>query len=411
MGAITAVAATEGPRRWPRPAALLVGVAVLSRVFALAGLVYGRAGMSHPGYGLGSAVLNAAGHTYDAAWFDLVVQYGYGSTSARYPAAAFFPGYPFLVSILYWPSYGLASFCFQGPRLESLGDHWLLPMAGVIVSNASLALALILLWKLYEPRFGASATATGLGLLLTWPSAFFLSVGYSEASFLAAVAGSLLLAERGRWGWAGVVGAAACLIRLPGVFLAVPLLLYWLRSGNARPLLSTIFGAAAFMAGALGFHAYLWITFGDPLLYLHLESTGWHRTMGGVVAGFGDLGREVWGGLLWLLRIPGPRPQHVYPPAALLEGAAVVAGAAAMILGWARLRAWELFWILAMLGVPLATGTAISIHRFLLVAFPVFMLAGWWLRSRPGIAMALMAAGTALLFVQATEFARVLPVG
>src|SRR5207247_5942294 len=127
--------------------------------------------------------------------------------------AAFLPGYPLLVAAVCWPLSGVAG----------SGSVWALPLATLLACNLSLLAALILLWRLYRPRLGPAATAIGLCLLLSWPSAFFLSVGYSESTFLAASAGSLMMAERRRWGWAGALGGAACLVRLPGLFLIVPL--------------------------------------------------------------------------------------------------------------------------------------------------------------------------------------------
>ena len=142
---------------------------------------------------------------------------------------------PLLVSAVYRPLRALGGLLVPGyaapPPVTPagpFGQDVLLDAALLIVANLSLVVALVALWRLYEPELGAPVAVLGCGLLLTAPNAFFLSAGFSESSIIAATALTFLFAQRGRWLAAGAAGAAACLVRLPGVWLLLPLAVLWL---------------------------------------------------------------------------------------------------------------------------------------------------------------------------------------
>src|SRR5439155_26166325 len=111
--------------------------------------------------------------------------------------------------------------------------------------------------------------------LVTAPTSFFFSNGFSESLFVLALAVAFLQGEKGRWIGAGAAGAAACLIRFPGAFLFFPLALIWLRTAKPRPISQAAIGAGTFMIGAVAYPIWLWATSGEPLAYLHLEQS--HR--------------------------------------------------------------------------------------------------------------------------------------
>jgi hypothetical protein len=58
---------------------------------------------------------------------------------------------------------------------------------------------------------------------MIFPAAFFLYVGYSESLFLAMALGAWLLARRGNWGWAGLLGMLATLTRFQGWTMSIAL--------------------------------------------------------------------------------------------------------------------------------------------------------------------------------------------
>jgi len=269
------------------------------------------AGMTAVLHGIPAAAVYMAGHFADADWYHAIAAGGYAGGGVGPLKAAFYPGYPLLAALVAAPfrvvlPAGLLS--APAPPDTSVRD-WLVVAAQLLVSNACLVVALVALWKLYRPRLGSTATLIGSCLLVAAPNAFFLSSGHSESAFLAATALAFLMAERGRWVPAGVAAAAAALIRAPGILLLVPLAIIWLRS--SRPRGPAVAALAIALAGAAAFPVYTWVTFGDPLRYVHSEAY-WHASRANPIATYVELLRRLWLGVREALHV---RPSPIASPA------------------------------------------------------------------------------------------------
>jgi len=358
------------------------------------------------------AALRAAAASWDSNWYQIIVSTGYAHSSPVVPKAGFYPGYPLLVSAVYRPLRALGGLLVPGysapPPVTPagpFGQDVLLDAALLIVANLSLVVALVALWRLYEPELGAPVAVLGCGLLLTAPNAFFLSAGFSESSFIAATALTFLFAQRGRWLAAGAAGAAACLVRLPGVWLLLPLAVLWLRSPRPRPLWPAAAAAAGVLVGAAAFPAYCLAFFGDPLLYVHLQAGPvWMHRPSSPLTSYSLLLRRAYHGLLGVLNlrvVPG------WPRTYVLDGVALVWGTACAALGWLRLPPAHALWTALMVGFPLLTGgTQFSINRYLLAAWPAFFFSAWVLRRVPLLAAAVMAVDLAAMFVLVQDHVR-----
>ena len=344
---------------------------------------------------LGAVLGVAATGTYDANWYRHIAMNGYVDPHLGGPVTVFYPGYPIVVAALYWP-------------VRFLGNP-ALAAAMLIISNLALVAALLVLWRLYQPRLGTAATVLGIGFLLAAPTSFFLSAGYSESLFLLLAAGAFLLAERGRWLEAGLLGAAACLVRFPGALLLFPLLLIWIASGRPRPVRPAALGLAIFGVGALAYPTWLWATSGDFLAYLRLQQTH-HRGLSAPWTAVGvmiDQGRNA----LRVLRGHPANQRLVDVPTIAANSLALVSGLVTAAFGWTRLRAHEVVWVILVFLAPLLSGTGESLDRYWLAAFPFFFLLGWWLRRWPLVAAGLMVLSTGWLFLLSYNFARIIWVG
>ena len=360
------------------------------------------AGMSVVLHGIPAAAVYMAAHFADADWYHAIAASGYAGGAEL--KAAFYPGYPLLAALVAEPFRVLlpaALLSAPAPPDTSVLD-WLVVAGQLLVSNACLVVALVALWKLYQPRLGTTATVVGSCLLLAAPNAFFLSSGHSESAFLAASALAFLLAERGRWVAAGVAAGAAALIRAPGVLLLLPLALIWLRS--SRPRGPALAGLAIALAGASAFPAYTWVAFGDPLRYVRAEAY-WHGSRANPIATYVELLRRLWLGAGEVLRLrPSPVDRWYSARVQVLDGLMLLWATASALLGRVPLGLAHVAWILLLVAYPLpAGGNPISTNRYLLVAFPAFYLAGWWLRRRPLLAVPAALAGLVALFVLSGE--------
>jgi hypothetical protein len=307
---------------------------------------------------------------WDGAWYAEIATEGYGE---RAPAStAFFPLYPVLVK--------LGTVLGGGPAL------W-----GVMVSLVSTLFALFFVYRIGEKIHDARAARAATLCLAFFPTAFFLNAVYTEALFLALTAGTLWAAlVRRDFLVAGLLGALAAATRTVGVLLLVPLFFEWMR--HRRELgLRGVLGIALVPAGLAAYAAYLWVRFGDPLVFARQQGDYWNREFSGPLPTLGGA---------W--RAAGVGMEYVLDPATLFLGtAATPALEASNVLNLGFL---VFFLVLAVAGLfalppglsvytaalvllPILTPSPrfplMSLPRFVLGAFPIFLVLGFLLsRSR-----------------------------
>jgi Mannosyltransferase (PIG-V) len=214
---------------------------------------------------------------WDGLWYTNIAAKGYWTAQS----SAFFPLYPLAIRALSIVA----------------GKHWLAD--SMIVSNLGTLGAFVALGLLGAVEDGTKTSAWRTILLAAaYPLAFFLAAPYSEGLFLAFAVGCLVCMRRGSWAWAALWAFLSALTRPLGAVLILPMLWEygrqhewwswarwradgWRRTGlnllrDARlPELALILGAVPL---AIGLYAlYLWHRFGQPLLFLHVQSTYWHR--------------------------------------------------------------------------------------------------------------------------------------
>ncbi len=146
---------------------------------------------------------------WDAGWYVGIAEHGYQFTPGQPSNRAFFPVYPALMRIV------------RAVLHSHTAAAWL--RAGIIVSNAALAIALGYLFLLTKLEFDEATARRAVLYLLIFPTTFFLSAVYSESVFLAFTIASFYYARKGQWWVAGVLGCAAALSRPPGVMIALGL--------------------------------------------------------------------------------------------------------------------------------------------------------------------------------------------
>ncbi len=205
--------------------ALLLGAFLGSRLLVLAGgltgsLTTGRRAdwsMFDPGritahLGPIGDALAAVAVRWDSLHYLAIARHGYSTVGN----AVFYPLYPILLRAL-----GLI-----------LGSD---VIAGVAISCASFIVALELLHRLTELELGRGAADAAVLLLCFAPLSFFFSAVYTESVFLALSLGAVYAARRERWALACGLGALATLTRVPGVLLAAPIALLFWRANRRAP--------------------------------------------------------------------------------------------------------------------------------------------------------------------------------
>ena len=306
---------------------------------------------------------------------------------------AFFPLYPLLIQ----------SFAelFGGPLSQPALSAW-----GVLISLLALPFALYFIYRIAEDGWG-TRTAQGTVLALAFfPTSFFLNAVYTESLFLAFSAGSIWAARvRKDLLLACLLAGLATATRNVGVFLLVPLAYEWLKNMRECGWRGAYLALAP--SGLAAYAAYLWWRFGNPLLF-YTEQQRWGREatsplstlQSALVQGGRGLGR-LFDPDLWSDPSLGRIADHV--------GAAndaynlVFLGAAlALLLAGLQvlppgLSAYALLLVLppALFGTP--HDPLMGLPRYLLVAFPVFIVLGALLENRRLLGGWLVLSGAASL--------------
>ena len=150
-------------------------------------------------------VLGAPAVRWDSSYYVFTAQHGYEALGQT----AFFPFYPMVMRAVATITYSEV-------------------VAGVLVSLASFAIALVLLHRLADLDFGPDVARRTVWLIALFPAAVFFSAVYTEALFLVLSVGAVYAARRGSWAWAGALGGMAALTRNTGVLIGVAVLLLYL---------------------------------------------------------------------------------------------------------------------------------------------------------------------------------------
>jgi hypothetical protein len=377
------VAAPTRDRRWVGRVLRAYG---LSRLLVLAAALVATTG-TDPGAGPWPVIprphvaLLRALARWDGAWYIDLAQHGYHH--AKVPPGgdagyAFFPFYPWLIRAGSWLTSG-------SPLVVAL-----------LLATVLGGVGALLIWLLTAQAFDERVADRAAILFCFFPGSFVLSMAYTEALTIAAVAASILALTKRRWVLAGALGAVAAMTRPTGAVLVLAAgwcaVAAWRRGEGLRPF----FAPALTAAGAAVVVVDQWVQTGHPLEWLRVEHVTWHDHSGFTVGvfhrvmdfvhsgtlgfGVGDLNDPVWaGGFLlalvgaWLLvrrRLPaaltiyglgalvfaassynvGPRPRP------LLVAFPVVIAIAASVTGWR----WRVVLVASTLGL-----VAMSLLTFL----------------------------------------------
>lgn len=310
---------------------------------------------------------------WDGAWYAQIATEGYGAGAPA--STAFFPLYPMLVR--------LGTALGGGPAL------W-----GVAISLLATLFTLYFLYgiaeRLYDVRVARAATLS----LAFFPTAFFLNAVYTEALFLVFTTGSVwALYTRRDLLLAGLMGGLAAATRNLGLLLLIPLLVEWYR--NRREFGSGgLAGIVLVPAGLLAYGIFLAGRFGDPMISARQQEEYWGRTFVSPVATMQQAWQTAVDGAGYFLR-----------PVALFTGSSSVPSLEAsntlnlvflalllVLLGVGfvvlppGLFLYSFFIMLLPILTPSPLFPLMSLPRFMLGVFPLFLVLGYLLsRSRPAL--------------------------
>jgi hypothetical protein len=107
--------------------------------------------------------------------------------------------------------------------------------------------------------------------LITYPTSFFFSTAYTESLFFLFISLSLLMMVNKKPVPAGLAALFASLTRFMGIFMIIPLVFAFIQEKEI-PRWKKIIAYIGPLTGTGIYMAYLWITSGDPLYFIHAQS-------------------------------------------------------------------------------------------------------------------------------------------
>lgn len=281
----------------------------------------------------------------DAGWYLAIAELGYeheqfSDTEQR--RWGFFPLYPLLMR-----------------AVGSLTGEYIL--GGAALSNVFFFFALVILHKLVgEYGFDEQTADRAVFYLATFPTSYFFSLPMTESLFLLLIVSAFYAGVRKRWWAAGAVGALASATRVNGVLLLPALLiLYWQRNGKSFKPRPDVLWLSLVPFGLFAFMFFLWTITGNAFAFKDILVT-WDRHSGFF--------------LFTLLQYIANPLELAAPWNFIIMNFAAGCLSFVVVYFWVRRAEWNFaLYTLASVFLPLSSMTLISLTRYTVVVFPVFI--------------------------------------
>jgi hypothetical protein len=321
---------------------------------------------------------------WDAKWYTRIAeQYTPGSHNQDENYVIFFPLYP------------------VSTHLVALITRNTL-LAGLLVSNVCLVLALILLYRLVEDMTDPRTAGRTVYYVTLFPTSFFFSAAYTESLFFVLALACAYAAYHRQWLWAGIAGGLATATRTLGLLLVILVGLEWarahgwtidssLKAESWRNLFNRIrrdwpglLTLGFIPLGMLAYMVYLQLAFGNPLAFN--DSLGaWGRE----AVSFGEA----------VLNAFRNRPElHVLPYYRMIEVLTFFVAQIIALMAWRRLGASYGLYAFVTLWVGALAADLENQMRYPLVLFPLFIVLAFYGRN-PRFDAFYRSAGAVLLVV------------
>ncbi len=294
---------------------------------------------------------------WDSGWYLSIAQQGYYYAIDSASNVVFFPLYPLLLKIFSWLTNG----------------HIL--TAGIVVSHLALFGAIYFLYQLTKLDFDDDTSWRSVFYLLLFPTSFYLISVYTESLFLFLTILTFYLARQKKWWLAGVSGLFVSLTKPWGAALILPLAIEYLEQNNfsLKKIKADILSLCLLPLGTLIYMVFLKIKFGSFWLFAAGQKV-WHLDT--AFNPFITL-QKYWQNIF--LTISDNLP---YQSAISIDFAFFGVMLLLSLLIFIKLRkSYGIYALLATI-IPPASGILISMSRYALVIFPLYILLARWGKNK-----------------------------
>jgi len=287
-------------------------------------------------------------NTWDAQHYIDIAKYGYTSSTVdeRNLNIVFFPLFPLLTSLF--------ALVFQDYLVSAL-----------IVSNLAYGAAVYYLYKLVNIDFESDDAYRSVIYFSIFPTAYFMHAVYTESLFLALTIASFYYSRKQRWMLSGVIGMLAATTRITGILLLPVLVIEYLsqREYKIRSIRKDIIWIGVIGLGLVSYLIINYIVNGDPFHFMVIQREHWHKKLAipyeGLIRG-------------WELVTDKNPAESLLVSWAETVFAAL--GLVLIIISFFRIRLSYSLYALATWLVATSTWFWLSIPRYTLSIFPIFIV-------------------------------------
>lgn len=278
---------------------------------------------------------------WDGGHYLAIAEYGY-LVKSQY---VFFPLYPMLINLV----------------SKITGDFL---SSGIVISMLSSFLAINLLYKLVLTDLGKDDGLKVLLVLLSFPLSFHFLTVYSESLFLLLSVATFLLMRKKKIFLATVTAALVSATRLSGLAVVLSLLLtIFLTAGINKKNWWVVFSPLGFLL----YSFYLYNQTGNPFYFIQAESNFWQTGL--VIPGSAII--------FSFKQLLSPN-FIVNNFRNLLDFLFVIFGILMVFRVWKTLSLDYTIYSIISLLLPLFSPTIVSIPRYLLTIFPIFVVLSFY---------------------------------
>ena len=275
---------------------------------------------------------------WDTYWYMDIVRNGYHlNLDNTLSDLVFFPLYPLLIKIV-------------GTLL--LGQYVL---AGWIISMACLVFATTLFYRLLKEFHPDVDPEWPILFMLTFPTAFFFNVVYTESLFFLLTLAVFYYSLRRNFPMAGLFAFLGSMTHSNGLFFALPIFWeMWRTKGWREFLTPRVWPVLAAPVGTFAFVLFDYLKFGDPMLFFKIQSS-WGRAFS----------------INWEHFSTFSHPSIVNMGIDIFFALFIIG---ATVVVYRTLSPLYAIFMSLTIFAALSSGTLMSIGRYSLVMFPVFIL-------------------------------------
>lgn len=282
----------------------------------------------------------------------------------------FLPLFPIIIKTITFPLSFLLEIKPYGPA-----TFW----TSLLLSNLFFLLAIHYLYKLLRLDYKKEIVIKTILLLIVFPTSFFFISVYTESLFLLLSVLSIFSARNRQWSRAICFAMLLTITRLPGVLVTLPLLYEFItkeikvnKINEVKKFftLSNIIKLLPFLLIPLpliGYSYFNYLKWQDPLFFIHAHDLGNSRSVSSFVFPLVTVYRY-----LKIFLTVNFRQYEFW--VAMIEFISLLLATFGVIFSYVKkIRPSYQLFSLALLSLPLLSGTLSGFPRYLILAFPLFI--------------------------------------